>query len=393
VTAAAAALLSFGAAIVVGAEFIVIGLSPAMARDLAISPAQTGLLVTLFALASAVLGPVLVSVMARLRPAIVLASALLPFAASLLLLAIPSFAAAAVVRVLQGAALPVFMSIAGAQLAFARGTGPGVAFLYVGVTVGGTLAPPLGTFAADRFGWEMPMAVIGTLALVAAPACLLLPSHEPTDRGGTGWQLVACVTLRAHLLLSTFLFAAMFTGFSYVALLLGRAGLGADAVTLALLTFGVGGLAGNWLAGRLAHSALTGTSVAAVAVAAATTWLSLAIRPGPAAVGLAMMLWGLAHSAGFVFCQVRVMAAAPRAPGFAGSLNISAANVGIATGSFLGGLAIELFGPTALVPITAALALLSICVAHNIAWRARPCAAHDARGPSALRMPSDGPPE
>ena len=51
--------LAFGAAIVVAAEFVVIGLVPAMTTDLALSPGQTGSLVVVFALASALLGPVL----------------------------------------------------------------------------------------------------------------------------------------------------------------------------------------------------------------------------------------------------------------------------------------------------------------------------------------------
>lgn len=360
--AAAAALLGLGAAIVVAAEFVIVGLAPAMTAELALSPVQVGSLVTVFALASALLGPVLVAVTARLRPAPVLAAALMPFAASLLLFLFPSFATMMVLRVLQGATLPLFMSLAGAQLATARGAGAGIALLYVGVTIGGTLAPPAGAFAAAWFGWVAPMGALGAFALIAAAACLLLSHSEPTDGHSMSWRLLGRGPMPAHLLLSAVIFATMFTGFSYIALLLARAGLDPGAVTIALFGFGAAGIAGNWLAGLLARWALAATHGIALAVVAATAWLSLTVRPDVVAIGFAILIWGVAHSAAFVFCQVRVMAAAPEAPSFAGSLNISAANIGIAIGAFAGGLAIGQ-GPFALAITTSALATSSIGVA------------------------------
>lgn len=374
-----AVLLGFGAAVVVAAEFVVIGLVPEMAAELALSPAQVGWLVTLFALASALLGPVLVASTAQCRPTIILAAALLPFAASLLLVPFPSFATAAVLRVLQGAALPLFMSLASAQLARTRGAGKGVALLYIGVTIGGTLAPPIGTFSAARYGWEVPMAAIGALALAAAAACFLLEHRERTVEQRSAWWVLARSPVQLHLLLSALLFAAMFTGFSYISLLLGHAGLGAPSVTLALFGFGIAGLGGNWLAGMLARRALPATHGVVLAIAAATTWLSIVAEPGAVTISVTMLIWGSAHAAGFVFCQVRVMAAAPEAPSFAGSLNISAANIGIAVGSFAGGHAIDLGGLAVLAPVILVFGLLSVAVAHRIARTCRHSSEQDAR--------------
>lgn len=366
---AAAALLVFGAAVVVAAEFVVIGLLPAMSAELALDPAQAGWLVTGFALASALLGPPLVATTARLPTAPVLAAALLPFAGNLLLFTVPSFPLAIGLRILQGATLPLFMSLAGAQLGTARGTGPGVALLYVGVTIGGTLAPPGGSFLAERLGWQMPLAAIGALALAAALGCLLYAGRDPADRTANPSSLLARPAMQAHLLLSALVFAAMFAGFSYIALLLGVAGLRGDWVATALLTFGVAGLGGNWLAGRLAIHALPATVGAVLSVAAMT--LLIATSPGALAIGLAILLWGATHAAGFVFCQVRVMDAAPDAPSFAGSLNIAAANIGIALGSFAGGRAIELAGAAGVAGASFAFALLAVgaaimCRSRNV---------------------------
>jgi predicted MFS family arabinose efflux permease len=360
VTRITAALLMFGAAVVVAAEFVVIGLIPAMTMELRLSPVQAGSLITVFALASALLGPILVAATARLPTSPVLAAALLPFAANLLLLAIPSFPLAIALRVLQGATLPLFMSLAGALLGASRGTGSGIALLYVGVTIGGTLAPPAGNFMAAHLGWQAPMAAAGALALAAVAGCLTI-SGTGTDRADAPWRLLGRSALRRHLLLSTLAFAAMFTGFSYVGLLLRQAGFGEGGVTLALLAFGIAGLGGNWLAGKLASYALA-TTVAS-ALIATTMALAIAAGMGPVVAGVAVLLWGAAHAAGFVFCQVRVMDAAPDAPGFAGSLNISAANLGIALGSLVGGKAIEFGGVANAATAGCVLALLAVGVA------------------------------
>lgn len=362
---AAAALLVFGAAVVVAAEFVVIGLLPAMSVELALTPARAGLLVTAFALASALLGPALVAAAARFPAAPVLAGALLPFAGNLLLLAAPGFGLTLALRVLQGATLPLFMSLAGAQLGAARGAGPGIALLYVGVTIGGTLAPPAGGFLAERLGWQAPMAVIGALALVAALGCLSLAARDRIDRARNPWPLLLRPGIQVHLLLSALAFAAMFAGFSFIALLLGHAGLSGDRIAVALLAFGLAGLGGNWLAGRLARHAVPATAATALAAAAMALWI--AMSPGLVALGLASLGWGIAHAAGFVFCQVRVMEAAPDAPGFAGSLNIAAANIGIAAGSLAGGHALELGGAAGVAGAAGMFALLTMAAAPCVA--------------------------
>jgi len=363
-----AALLSFGAAVVVSTEFVIIGLIPAMAAKFRLAASEVGWLVTLFALASALLGPVLVATTTRLQSTKVMAAALLPFAANLMLFAFPRFEVVVILRVLQGAALPLFMSLAAAQLAAARGAGRGVAFLYIGVTIGGTLAPPFGAFAASRFSWETPMAMIGALALAPAAACLAFRRRESVDEQDSPWRLLTAPSVGAHLLLSALLFAAMFTGFSYIALLLQHAGLDSDAVTAALLGFGVASLGGNWLAGLLARWALPASQGIVLAIVAAVACLSIAGK-GDMVIGAAILIWGAAHAASFVFCQVRVMAVIPEAPGFAGALNISAANIGIAIGSFAGGHAIALSGFTALAFTTFVLGLFSMMLVYWIVRR------------------------
>jgi predicted MFS family arabinose efflux permease len=144
--------------------------------------------------------------------------------------------------------------------------------------------------------------------------------------------------VQAHLALSALLFAAMFAAYSYLAAFLETiAGFDGGRIAAALMGFGIAGVLGNWLAGRVVDRRPTAASAGVAAL------LMLAM----AAVSLAgdrllplvalLAVWGAAHTAAFLLCQVRVMLAAPIAPAFASSLNIAACNLGIAAGAEAGG--------------------------------------------------------
>src|SRR3546814_19564277 len=70
--------------------------------------------------------------------------------------------------------------------------------------------------------------------------------------------------------------------------------------------------------------------VASVNLAALVhAWLLLAAIP--------MAIWGISHTAIVTLSQIRVTLAGRQAPAFAMTMNISAANLGIAIGTFCGG--------------------------------------------------------
>lgn len=111
------------------------------------------------------------------------------------------------------------------------------------------------------------------------------------------------------------------------------------------MLFGVGGVAGNMLIGRwLDHRLITTllTQLTALTVMylviffLATPWL-----PG---MGLIALCWGAAHAAGPVASQVWLRTSARRAPDFATSIYLTAANIGVVMGSTVSGWIIERVG-------------------------------------------------
>jgi DHA1 family inner membrane transport protein len=212
---------------------------------------------------------------------------------------------------------------------------------------------PAGAMMADLAGWPTSFALLALLgvisaALIAARFPRLGKSAPPSPRAEA--LLLRRPAFLAHLLLSGILFTAMFAGYTYiaafVAALLGAASDG-TIIGGMLIGFGLAGVLGNWIAGRVVDRDPL----------AATGWVALILALAMAAIGLAegsptlllflVGLWGAAHTAAFVFCQTSAMAAGSDAPAFAMSMNISVCNVGIALGAIIGGRVVDRYGPGA----------------------------------------------
>ncbi|MCV0398040.1 MAG: MFS transporter [Rhizobiaceae bacterium] len=365
------AMLIFAVAVVVTTEFIVVGLLPVMARALGVSIVEAGWFVTWFALSSAALGPILTIAAGGMEPRRVLAAAMLAFATgSFVVVLLPNYWVIVAVRIVQGAALPVLVSIGSAfaaQLAGPGREGRAIALVNLGVVIGIVLAIPAGVFVADRVGWQ---ASFGGLAFLALAAALLIGVSFPrlalSDPPSIGAQagILRGARFQAHLLLSGALFTAMFCAYTYLAAYLETVGgLAGNEVALILMGFGAAGMIGNWIAGRIVDRGPTAATAAVAAVLAfAMTGVSLA---GGKLYWLLPVLgfWGAAHTAGFVLCQVRVMLAGGEARAFASSLNISVCNLGIALGAVAGGWVIDRHGIEAVGLGGAALAVGALVVA------------------------------
>lgn len=373
----AAAVLSFATAVVVTTEFIVVGLLPEMARDLEVSVAAAGWFVTWFALASALLGPPLTIAASRVEPRRVLAAVSLVFALGNLAATVaPSYLVVVAVRVVQGAALPVLVSIGSAVIASMAGPGRegrAVSLVYIGVVIAIVIAVPAGVVLADAGGWPLSFAVLAGLGLVGA---LLLgtsfPRHETSRPVSIKAQamILRRPVLQAHLLLSALLFTAMFATYSYLAAFLETvAGFDGTRVAAALMGFGLAGVLGNWVTGRVVDRGPT-VATAGVAAILMLAMAAVSLVRGELILLLPLLaVWGAAHTAAFLLCQVRVMLAAPTAHAFASSLNIAACNLGIAAGAVAGGWVVDHHGVAMIGFGGAALAACALIAALAVRWR------------------------
>lgn len=364
------AALCFAAGLVVAIEFSAAALLPELARGLGVTLAEAGTLVIAFALAAGFAGPPLTALVPRRAAKPAMIAALLSFAVGNLAAVIAPWPPVLLAcRIVQGAALPAFMSLAMASLVrrhVDRPQGASLAVLNAGVVAGGAVVLPAALLLGGRLDWRAAFAALGLLATVAAVwLAASVPAAQP-DRDPAPRERVSDVTRGAvafQLSLSALTFCALFCGYSYLTAFLAKAsGLPVGGQALLLGVFALAGLFGNAAAGRSVDRHPIGAAVATLMILALAV-TSAGLGPRHVVVlALAIPAWGAAHASCFVVCQARLLKAAPAAPAIASALNISAANLGIAMGTAVGGVIIEQLGP-ALIPFgVAGLAIATAAV-------------------------------
>lgn len=338
-------------------EFVIIGLLPEVAGDLAVTIPLAGLIVSAYALGITFGAPILTALLGAVPRRVLLLGLMAVFIAGNVMSALsPDYAFLIAARIITAFAHGVFFS-SGATMAASlvppERSGSAIAVMFTGLTVAMVTGVPMGTFVGQSYGWRMTFACVAGLGVIAFAALFLLlpkttklaepPSIATQFRAFASGRLllVMCITATG--------FGGSFVAFTYLApILRDVTGFGDRAIELILVIYGLGIAVGNLAGGRLADRSpvrslaglfllqtgalivfhLTmGGKIAAMATLAVISFLSFA-----PVVGLQLYMLQLAR-------QV-----SPDAPNVASALNIAAFNIGIALGSWLGGLVIEAAG-------------------------------------------------
>lgn len=364
------AILAFSAFLIVTTEFLIVGLLPALARDLDISISLAGQLVTLFAFTVMLFGPPLTAALSHLDRKTLFIAILLIFAASnALAAASDNFVVLAIARIIPALALPVFWGTASetaGQLAGPLKAGQAISKVYLGISAAMLLGIPLGTVAATAIGWRGAFWLLAGLSLLMALAMMRCMPSVPRTAKVDFMQQARIFKERwflGNVLLSVLVFCAMFIGYTYLADILERvAGVPADQVGWWLMGFGAVGLVGNWIGGK----AVDRSPIKATALFLALLAIGMAAIVPLAHAGLvfcaALGLWGIANTALYPVSQVRVMSSVSHSQALAGSTNVSAANAGIGIGAVVGGVTIPHLGIEAVGYVAALVALLALLV-------------------------------
>ncbi|RRV18889.1 MFS transporter [Stutzerimonas nitrititolerans] len=346
-------LLSAAGFTVLTTEFIIVGLLPGIARDLAVSIPQAGLLVTLFAFTVACLGPFLTAYFARFERRKLFVSIMTLFGLANLLAAVaPNIEVMAVARLLPALALPVFWALASEaamDLVGAEQAGQAVAKISFGVVCATVFGIPVGALVADALGWRAAFGLLGALAFAKA---LLLFFFLPTIQVHSAetsllkqFRVLRSLEMQGHVLLSVLVFCGMFTAYTYLADILERlAGFNGTVVGWCLMAFGAVGLIGNSLGGRAVDRHPLWASIGFSLFMIMGMVALIPSIHSTTALAIAMAVWGITQAVLFLVSHVRLMKTAPETPAFGASLNISGANLGIGLGAIVGGHVIDNFG-------------------------------------------------
>jgi len=369
------ALLAVAAFVIVTTEFLIIGLLPALARDLHISIPVAGQLVTLFAFTVMLFGPPLTAALAHIERKRLFIVIMVVFAASNALAAMaPNIWILSLARFIPALLLPVFWGTASetaSQLVGLERAGRAVSQVYLGIAAATLFGIPLGTVAANMIGWRGAFWGLAVLSLVMTVLlAVFMPRLARPQRTGFLKQLSILGDRRfvANVILSVVVFTAMFTAYTYLADLLERlAGIEPVAVGWWLMGFGAIGLLGNWLGGHFVDRNPLGATAVFVLILGIGMAISIPLASSYLWLAVALTVWGIAYTALYPVCQVRVMKAATHAQALAGTLNVSAANAGIGLGAIIGGYSIEHGGLASIGYVAAGIALLAVLMAAAMA--------------------------
>ncbi|MFH3047016.1 MFS transporter [Klebsiella michiganensis] len=331
------------------AEFIVVGILPAIAGDLEVPLARAGGLVGLYALSLAVGTPISVLALARLPRKPVLLALIAMFLVGNLLSALSSsYVTLLVGRIVTAVAHGSFFAIGAtvaARLAPEGQSSRAIALMFAGLTLAMVIGVPLGSLIGNAFGWRLPFyAVVLMAALSLAATILWVPVLPATAVGKAGTQLAALtkMPILAMMSITVLSFGASFGAFTFIAPILTKiTGFTTNTASLLLVVFGVATLVGNLTGGRLAASLGWSLALRIMLAGLLISLVALALLlPYKLPMAVLLFVWGVLAFGISPGLQAGMLDTAerwsPRSVDFASALNISAFNLGITLGETVG---------------------------------------------------------
>ena len=352
-------------------EFVTMGLLPQIADGVDVSIPQAGHVISAYAVGVVVGAPVLAFLGARLPRRGLLVALMVAYAAGNAASAVAtSYGLLSLARVATGFPHGAYFGVASlvaASLAPPARKGRAVAMVMLGLSVANVVGVPAATWLGQHLGWRSAFWAVTGLALLTALLVLVFVPSCPGDTEATGRRELQAFRepqVWLTLLAGAVGFGGMFAVYSYIAPTVTEVGGLADgAVPVFLLAFGLGMVAGTWLAGELADwsvfGSLLGSSLGLVVVLLAFSWLApygWVLLP----VGFVITVLG---SVLVVNLQLRLMDVAGDAQTIGAASNHASLNIANAAGAWLGGLVIAAgHGYRATGLVGAALALAGFAV-------------------------------
>jgi DHA1 family inner membrane transport protein len=364
-------MLFMGAFVMGSSEMLVVGVLDLVAGDLRVSVATAGTLVTGFALGLAIGGPILTALTIKLNRRTVLCGTLvLAIACNLVVVLSSSYDLTLVARTLTGAFAGLFDAAAfaaGIAVVPRERAGRALAVVISGFAVSTAVGVPLGTLLGHALGWRGSYTAIVVLLAITLIATVALVPSVPSAGGGVDGQVRYAFAPRvlAVLALCALVFGAAFAAMTYIVPFLQEiTGVSGALISVFLLAYGVATAAGSFGGGRFADRDAGRTLVVAAVGASGSLAALYLFGTNPFLVALLLLALGAFVMGSGPSLQYRVVALAGPGGELAQSLPASAINLGIAFGSFAGGVAIGAFTASAAV-LTG---LVIAAVAVPVAW-------------------------
>ncbi|PQP85121.1 MFS transporter [Paenibacillus sp. PCH8] len=331
-------------------EYIITGVIEIIAVDLGVSTSEVGLLVTVFALAAAIVAPILITLTINTdRKKLLLITLGVFIASNGLMFADLTYETVIWIRIIQGAsggiATVVAMAVA-TRLVEKEKRGNAIGIILMGLSSSLVLGVPLGTFFSEMFGWRVLFVLVG--ALIVIPLLIIykkIPAIKEEEKITLNMQLsiLKNPTILMALVITLFYIGGYATLFTYITPFLQMtSSLSMTEISGVLFLAGVCSFVGSKLGGQLADAKgskftiflglfLQGATLLLFALAGVNLWVLILI----------LMIFMLATWSISPAQQLYLVTLAPRNPDIALSVNTSFIQFGFALGSGLGGFVIS----------------------------------------------------
>ncbi|MEK3660629.1 MFS transporter [Paenibacillus sp. FSL F4-0236] len=338
-------ILALGVFGIITTEMGIIGVLPQITQKFNISTSQTGWLVSVFALVVAISGPFLTLLASGINRKVILLTAVLIFAISNVVYAYTTmFEVMLIFRIIPAIFHPVFFSVAlvtAAQLVPPEKSTKAVTKVFAGITVGFAFGVPLTSYLADKISLEVAFLFGAVVSIIAFLGILAwLPSMPVKEKMSYGKQLgiLRKPLLWLNIVTVIFIFAAMFSVYSYFAEYLGQVThMNGSWISIMLMAFGIVMIFGNFLFGSLLHKSISKTVIMFPLLYAVTYLFVYYLGSYFIPMVIIIIIWGAVHSGGLIVSQAWLTTEAKEAPEFGNSLFISFSNLGITIGTAIGG--------------------------------------------------------
>ncbi len=339
--------MTFAAFVFNTSEFMPIGLLTDIAADFGMTEAACGMVVSIYAWAVMILSLPLMILATKVPPKHLLIGVIVLFGACQLLSAASvAFWMLVLARIGVAAAHAVFWSIVtplAVRVAPSSKASLALSMVGMGTSVAMIFGLPAGRMLGLAIGWRCTFLAVGVIAFAIA-ACLAVVF--PKLDAGKPFTLDKLPTLfKTRPLVALYLTTVVviigyFAGYGYIEPFFAQvANLSQGDITTALVLFGVAGLLGSLLFARLGHVTLaTFMRIAIGGITIALLAMAPAAAGGMAASCVVCLVWGLAASLYNVSGNAAVIKCAPEgASSVAMSIYSGLYNLGIGTGTWLGG--------------------------------------------------------
>lgn len=348
----------------------IIGTLPEIASSLSFERGAVAMLVSVLAVTFAVSAPGLQIVAGHWprRTLILIGLALMAVGAFGTTLA-SNYAVLFVARVCAGfgaAAIGPVASALGASLVAQERQGHALAVVFSGMTIASVVGVPLSAWGGAVFGWRPTFAAIGVATLIVAGLIAIFVDNSEGGKRVRSSDLAAIATrppTAAGIAVMVLEMSGVFVTYTMIAPILhDRFGAGPEAVSAALMVFGIAGIGGNYVARWVSQRWSANRSVTVALTALLLVFVALFLAPAwyPAVLAL-LIAWATASDLFMPSQQRRMVELAPEARGLVLALNSSAIYVGMAAGSFTAGTLYPAFGLSSL-PL-ASIGFLALAIA------------------------------